>query len=316
MEQFLISANTVVPFFLIMAVGWGIVKIRLADDQFIDALNRLVFFIFLPVNLFGHLYRADLTTAFNPRLAAFCVIVTIAAFLITWLVAGRFIERSKLGTVVQAGYRGNYIIMATPMIALLMGEAALPKAVLMAPFFVSTYSTLAAILFISTAETKKQSPGKVILSILIGLLKTPIFLGVLAGLLINLSGLRLPVMAERSVDYMVAITIPAALLGIGGTLRWNKVRHHLKLAATAMVIKNVLMPLALILPAVFLGFRDLELAIIAIAALSPTAIVSYATAKNMGGDGDLAASCLVFSNATALFTIVPALTILRIFDLM
>ncbi|MCL2828566.1 MAG: AEC family transporter [Oscillospiraceae bacterium] len=316
MEHFLISANTVVPFFFVMALGWGVVKIRLVGDQVIDGLNRLVFFVFLPTNLFGHLYRADLTTAFDPKLVVYCVVATVVAFLITWLVAGRFIERAKLGTVVQAGYRGNYIIMATPMIALLMGEAALPKAVLMAPFFVSTYSTLAAILFISTAETNKQSPGKMIPSILLGLLKTPIFLGVMAGLLVNFSGLRLPVMMERSVDHMVAITIPAALLGIGGTLRWDKVRRHLKLAATAMIIKNVAMPLALIVPAVFFGFRELELAIVAIAALSPTAIVSYATAKNMGGDGDLAASCLVFSNATALFTIVPALTILRLLHLM
>jgi len=94
------------------------------------------------------------------------------------------------------------------------------------------------------------------------------------------------------------------------------VRRNWKLAVTATLTKNILFPIGFIVPAVLLGFRDVELAIIAIIGLSPTGSMSYATAVEMGGDGDAAASCVVLSNASAVFTIVPGLTILRVLGLL
>jgi len=316
MEQFIITANVVVPFFLLMGVGWSAVKFRIVDEGCIDGINRLVFFLFLPSNLFGHLYRAELTAAFHLRLVLYCLITILITFFTFWIVSSRFLDKPKLGALVQAGYRSNFVILATPMIVLLMGEAAAPQVVLMVPVFVITYSILAVLLFTVTVERGERSLGQMIPTVLLGVLKNPMIIGILAGLAVNISGLPLPVILEQGTVYMMHATTPVALLGIGGVLSIDKVRRNLKLAVVATLFKNVLMPVIMIVPAVFLGFRGVELAIIAVGSLSPTAVASYAMAKSMGGDGDLAASCLVLTNLMALFTIVLGLTTLGVLNLL
>jgi len=315
-EQFVISFNAVVPFFLVMALGWAALRLRFINDALVASLNRLVFFLFLPATLFLNIYRADIGAAFDLNLVIFFIVSVLLFYLLTWLIASRFLAREKLGAFVQAGYRSNYVILATAIIALLMGEEALPKTALMIPFLVSTYSILAAVAFVVNApQTEDTTRLKAIRNVLLGILKTPLIIAVLIGITVNLIGLPLPTFLTLSIGYVSDMATPAALFGIGGVLSLEKVRRHLKLAVAATLVKNILMPIALIIPAVLLGFRGIELAIIAMIALTPTALVSYATAESMGGDGDLAASCLVLSSATALFTIVPALTILRVLGL-
>ena len=137
-EQFIICFNAVVPFFLVMGLGWGALRLGFVNDTFVAVLNRLVFFCFLPATLFLHIYRADLSGVFDLGLVVFFIVSVLLFYLLIWFVGGRFLPREKLGAFVQAGYRSNYVILATAIIALLLGDEALPQAVLMIPFLVST----------------------------------------------------------------------------------------------------------------------------------------------------------------------------------
>ena len=312
MEQFIVSFTVVTPFFLVMGLGWAMRRIRLVNEGVIAGINKLVFFCFLPVTLFLNVYRADLGSAFDLRLVGFFIISTLLFFLLLWFVGGRFMDKSKLGAFVQAGYRSNYVILATAIIGLLMGEEARPKTTLMIPFLVLTFSVLAAVVFVVNSKEAQGAKGaKAIGAVLLGILKTPLILGVCAGIVANLINLPIPMFIGLSLSYVSDMATPAALFGIGGVLSLEKVRQNLKLAIIATLVKNVLMPVCLIIPAILLGFRGIDLAVIAMIALTPTALVSYATAVSMDGDGDLTTSCLVLSNATALFTIVPALAVLQ-----
>jgi len=133
------------------------------------------------------------------------------------------------------------------------------------------------------------------------------------GLLFNFSGLGLPVVVDHSLSNMATMAAPAGLLAIGGALSLEKVRRHLRFAIAATAVKNLIVPLVFIIPAILLGFRGVELAILAMIGLSPVSPVSYVTAVEMGGPeaGDLTAGCLVLSNAVGVFTIIPGLAALR-----
>ena len=314
MEHLHICFGAVAPFFLIMLLGWLAVRLKLVGDKFLVGINKLAFVYFFPAIIFMNMYQADLSAVFNPVLILYFLVGTILLYLLLWIIGSRFLDRPQLAAFVQAGYRSNYVVLATAIIAILL-EDAVAKAALMIPFVVSTYATLAAVIFILSGEKRNATVLGQVLYVVIQIIKTPIIIGALVGLFANLAGFSLPMVLDHSIRAMADVAAPAALLGIGGMLSIEKIRRHLPLAIIATVVKNVIAPIFFIVPAILLGFRGADLAIIAMIGLAPTALVSYATAVEMGGDGDVAASCLALSNGVAIITIVFGLTSLRTFGL-
>jgi len=316
-EQLLIVFNAVAPFFLIMGLGWFLCRIGLVGDPFFKGVNKMAFTCFFPALLFMNMYQADLATAFDLGLVVYFVVGILTIYILLWVVTARsgLLDKPRTAVFVQAGYRSNYLVLAVPIIGLLMGPEALPKTTLILPFLVALYNILAATLFVVAGLDTTVTGVQRLRRVLIGILKTPMIIAVIIGMVANLIDLRLPVVLDRSLASVAAVAPPAALLSIGGALTAACVRRNLRFAVTAATVKNVITPILFIVPAILLGFRGVELAIIALIGLTPVGTQTYTTAVEMGGDSDSAASCLILSNAAAMFTIVPGLTLLWVLGL-
>ncbi|MCL2568140.1 MAG: AEC family transporter [Oscillospiraceae bacterium] len=318
-EQFILVFNAVVPFFLIMGLGWFMRRRELVNDQFLAGLNRVAFVVLFPLMLFMNIYRADLAAAFNPALVGYFVIGLSMVYIFVWVIAARFIKnKQRLAAFVQVGYRSNYMVLATAIVTSLMGPESLPQAALMVPVVVFLQTALAATVFAVAGLSKEASGLERVKGVLVGVFKMPMIIGSLLGLAVNFSGFTLPVVVDRGFTSLANMAAPAALLGIGGVLNLEKVRRQLRFAIAGTAVKNLIVPAAVIIPAVFLGFSGVELAIIAMFGLAPVATASYVTALEMGGSeaGECTASTLVLSNVVSLFTIVPSLTILGVLGLL
>ena len=313
-QQLIVVFNAVAPFFLVMGVGWFVRRIGLVGDPFFGGLNKLAFFCFFPALLFMNMYRADLAAAFDPALVGYFVAGLGTIYLILWVIAARSLsDRQRVAAFVQAAYRSNYTVLAIAIVTSLMGPESLPQTALMMPVVIGFQTILAATLFVVTGLDTKVSSGERMKSVLVGILKMPMVVVAIVGLLFNFSGLGLPLVVDRSLSNVAAMAAPAGLIAIGGALSMEKVRRHLRFAIATTAVKNLVVPLVFIAPAILLGFRGVELAILAMVGLSPVASISYVTAVEMGGPeaGDLTAGCLVLSNAVGVFTIIPGLAILR-----
>ena len=73
MDSIILSLEAVAPIFILMSVGYFIKIIKLADKSQFDAMNRLVFKVFLPVLLFYNIYKTDSIDVFEPRYIIFTV---------------------------------------------------------------------------------------------------------------------------------------------------------------------------------------------------------------------------------------------------
>jgi len=313
LEQLVIVFNAVAPFFLIMGVGLFLCRIGLVGDPFFKGVNKMAFTCFFPALLFINMYRSDLAAAFDLALVVYFIVGVLILYILLWVTAAKsgLLSRQRLAVFVQAGYRGNYLVLAVPIIGLLMGPESLPRATLILPFLTAVYNALAATVFVVTGLDKTVTGAQRLKSVLVGIFKTPMIIAVIVGMIANLIDLRLPVVLDRSIESLAAVAPPAALLAIGGALSLDRVRRNLRFAIVTAAVKNVVTPILFIVPAVLLGFRGVDLAILAMVGLTPMGTQNYATAVEMGGDGDAAASCLVLSNAAAVFTVVPGLAILR-----
>ena len=107
------------------------------------------------------------------------------------------------------------------------------------------------------------------------------------------------------------LTLPLALLCIGGTLSLAALRASSGLAIGASLLKMVWLPLLATLGACALGFRDAELAILFLYFASPTAAASFVMARAAGGNAELAAAIIVITTLAAVFTTNLGLFVLR-----
>ena len=74
MENFLFAFNTVLPFLLYIAFGYGVRMSGLADEDFMKRLNKVIFQAFFPILMFNNLYSIPEGMTLNLRLVAVAII--------------------------------------------------------------------------------------------------------------------------------------------------------------------------------------------------------------------------------------------------
>ena len=74
MENFLFALNTVLPFLLYIAFGYGVRMAGLADEDFMKRLNKVIFQAFFPILMFNNLYSIPEGMTLNLRLVAVAII--------------------------------------------------------------------------------------------------------------------------------------------------------------------------------------------------------------------------------------------------
>lgn len=110
LDNLVISVKAVAPMFIVMAVGVLIRRKGIINEEEVKKVNRMIFVALFPALMFSNLYGKELSDAFNPRLAAFAVIMLAVAFNIR---LPHFAENT-VGMLADA---------ATPMALLILGAS-------------------------------------------------------------------------------------------------------------------------------------------------------------------------------------------------
>jgi predicted permease len=112
----------------------------------------------------------------------------------------------------------------------------------------------------------------------------------------------LPNWFETSAKYLAQMTLPLALICIGGTLSLAALRKSGKMALSSSLVKMIGLPLLATLGAWLWGFRGAELGILFLYFGSPTAAASYVMARAADGNHELAAAIIVITTLMAAIT--------------
>ena len=82
MENLIFSLNATMPIFLMMVLGYALHQIGWLDTDFASKLNKFVFLIPLPVNLFVQVSALGIREAWDTRFVVFCFVATLLSVLI------------------------------------------------------------------------------------------------------------------------------------------------------------------------------------------------------------------------------------------
>ena len=300
MENFLLSANAVVPMFLLMAAGYAAREAGILDRGDVFRFNRVAFRVFLPCLLFMNIYESDLHAAANPRLILFAVAGVLLVFFAAF-VGAKHLEpvENRRGVVAQGIFRSNFVIMGLPVAEALTGGENLGSVTLLIAVVVPLFNFL-AVFVLEYFRGGKLKPREVLLEIL----KNPLVVSSLLGILFQLLPFRLPGLVESAISSLGRIATPLQLFLLGAFFRFDGMRERLLPTMVVTGVKLFVTPGLLLSAAALLGFRGVEfIALIGVFA-TPTAVNSFTMVQQMHcGDEELAGNIVVATSAVSMFSL-------------
>ncbi|SFM25314.1 AEC family transporter [Marinobacter zhejiangensis] len=306
-QIFFHTLETTLPVFAMVFLGLGLRRVGWIDANFINTASSLVFKATLPTLVFLSIIRADLATALNLQLLTYYLVATIAGFGFCWLWATWRVPYRDRGVYIQGSFRGNCGIVGLALAASLYGDYGLSAGGILLGLVIITYNTLSVVALSAYQPGRSASLKDMSKDIL----KNPLILAVLAAIPVAWSGISLPGWVMTSGNYFASLTLPLALLCIGGTLSLKAIRSDQRAATSASLMKMVVLPALCTLGAWFAGFRGQELGLMMLFFASPTAAASFVMVKAFGGNDRLAANIIALTTLLASITVTLGIFVLR-----
>ncbi len=308
--------TTIFPVFAIALLGYVLTwtgVFRLGD---IAGLTRYVFNVALPVLLFDSMSRMELPETVRWSFLLAYYIPGIIVFAAGAAVGRRLFGQSRIASGVYAmgcSY-SNTVFLGLPVVAAAWGDAALLPLLLIIAVHSLIYFTLTtAVVEFGRRGIRAGSSGRrAMLSVLgrtaMGMLRNPIVVGLLAGVMYNYAGLTLPGMVQSVITPLRASALPAALFVTGAALRQYRPMGHMPEALTAIVLKLAVYPLLVWGVATVLFRLPAEwVAVAVVTAAMPTGINASVFAVKYDAAVAPVATAVLFGTALSLVSLTTLL---------
>lgn len=303
------SLQKVLPFFILIFLGIAIRRKGFLTKEFFQQTNKFVYRIALPISLFLKGSGINWDSASELSFLGVVFVFAVGSFLIIWLVSEViFKEKNLIGTIVQGAFRSNYILLGIPLLSEVAGEGLTKYATMVSAVTIPTYSILAIfILTIRGSSEKKVN----IWGVLKKIATNPLFVATIAGLIISLFRINIPIILFNTAQYIGNTATPLGLMAIGGMFNFQEAKSKIKPAIFSSIIKIIILPLGIVFVAYLIGFRKEMLFLFFIVFGSPVAVSSYSVATEMGGDKDLASNILIITTLFSSLTLSIVIYIMR-----
>lgn len=292
-----------------MVIGYAIANYTdLADKDLLKKANSLVFKVFLPCMLFKNIYQSNIREQMQGGLCFFAAGSLLLLFVLLCLIVPKVVKKeNQQGVVIQGIFRSNYVIFGVAVVENMYGSANTVTAAILSAVLVPMYNFL-AVIALSFFGGKRERDFK---KVLVGILKNPLIIASVLGIIASLLGFKLPKAADTTLNDLAKLATPIAFLILGGDFDFSKVRGNLKIAGGVVAVKMVILPLIFIPMVVAMGYRNSDLLAALLAYQTPVAVSSYIMAQQAGADEQLAGQLVVFSSAVSIFTLFVTIFILR-----
>lgn len=251
----------------IVAVGWLTAHVRLFDERGQRMLADLAFFVASPALLLVILSGMSTDAVFSaPLLVALLsalVVMSVAALV------GRFVWRQNPGEQIMVALCAGYVNsgnLGLPIALYVLGDLQYAAPILLMQLLL--FTPTAMMLLDADARTGRVDVGRRVL----GLVRNPITVGALAGLILSLTGATLPEVVFTPISLIGNMAVPGMLLAFGISLRLGQRPGEARDRITLLVgLKLVVQPLLAAGLGLLLGLRGQDLYAVVVMAALPTA---------------------------------------------
>lgn len=305
----LFSLQVTGPIALVVVLGMLFRRLEWINDAFIQGGSKLVFNVGLPSLLFLNIAGSDPSALAGGGILVFAVAFTAVWFVLLMLMAPWVApHRDERGVFIQGSFRGNMGIIGLAFCLNAFGQ----EAALLASVYLALLTLMYNILSVIALSrwSSRAVEGHPLVHAVRDILRNPLIIAILLASLIAWVGVPVPEWILDTGDYFARMTLPLALICVGGSLSWAGFVAAGRVTAWTSVIKLIVIPVSGVVIAYALGYEGMELGVFYLMSAAPTAAASYVMVRAMGGNANLAASIIATSTVLSLVTTSIGLVVL------
>jgi predicted permease len=305
--------NLALPFFGLIALGYGAGKIKDLPDLGLAWMNFFLIYISLPCLFYRVLAETPFEQLSNMRFIVGTTLATFIVFALTFA-AGLAIRRGRIdeaaivgvaGAYGNVGYMGPGIAVAT-----LGPEAIAPVALIVC--FDSTLSFILVPLLMAVAGRDKKSFAATAFDIFKQIVFHPFLIACALGILSAAIRFHPPVAVDRLMQFLQNAAAPCALFVLGVTVALRPVEKMPWEVPPAIVSKLVLHPIVVLLVLSAIGgVSPVWLATAVLLAALPTALNVFIMARQYDTWVAQASSTVLFSTAASVITLTTVMWLVQ-----
>lgn len=294
------------PVFALVFCGFAGTALRLLPDKAVDGINAFVFWFALPAMLFRVVALRPVAEIFEPRfILGYVCAGLLVFFIVAWSASAGAFDRSKAfaaqGTIwALSSTHGNVGYLGIALVAELNREwLPIVALTIMCDIFVLITLSIAVL----ELETRRDPSSNIAKTVGLGLIKSPLVVSLLAGLLFSLAQFKLPSVMENFTRLLANAAGPCALFAIGASLGGQRMRVDqpaLMISAVKLIIHPLVAAFYL-----FIVFKvePVMAAVGVVCAALPTASNTFIIAQRYRLDTGALTTAILFSTFAAVLTV-------------
>ncbi|WP_309935306.1 AEC family transporter [Variovorax paradoxus] len=298
-------AQLLFPDFSLIAIGWLLCRYSALDRRVWDQVESLVYYFLFPVLLFHSIVRSPLDFAATSSLLTAGVGIGLSGIAMAYAlphVPGlrSHIDRRDHAASAQIGFRFNSFICLALAERLAGAQGLLLIAVLIGvcvPMF-----NIAAVW--PMARHAQSGFAR-------QLVRNPLIVATLAGLLANVLGFTVPNWATPTLARIGAASLALGLLAAGAGMQFASLGRGKVLAVSVLSIRHLLLPLVAWGLSLALRLDATQAAVLMAFSAVPTASSAYVLAARMGYNGPYVAGLVTLSTLLGVASLPFALALPR-----
>jgi len=261
---------------IVIGLGFLLAQLKILDATAQGVLTRVAFYVASPALMITVLGGTDIHRLFSANLIASLGSVAVVAT--TAVLLARLLWKREAGDTVIAAFSAAYVNasnLGLPIAAYALGDAALVAPMLLAQLVILQPTGLAVLDAITYVPAPGTSERRLLLIRLSQPFRNPLAVGSLIGLLLALTGIKLPVIINAPLTLVGGIAVPSMLLAYGISLRLGPLpgagEPRIQIATLA-TLKLVVQPaVAYLIGAYVVGLTSHDLLAVSVIAALPTA---------------------------------------------
>ncbi len=298
-------AQLLFPDFSLILCGYLVCRYTALNRPVWDQVEILVYYFLFPVLLFHSIVRSPLdlgaaSSLIGAGLSMGIIGIALAYALphLPWIC--RHIDTRLHAASTQVAFRFNSFI-GLALAERLAGPQGLLLLAVLIGFCVPLFNVGAVW---PMARHAQRSVGR-------ELLRNPLIIATVSGLIANVLGLRIPAWADPTLSRIGAASLALGLMAAGAGLRFSSLGKGKVLAVAVLAIKHLLLPLIALGLSLAFGLSPVQTTILLAFSALPTASSCYVLAARMGYDGAYVAGLVTLSTLLGVASLSFALGVLR-----
>ena len=297
----MIVLNALFPVFALLFLGGFLKKFRLTNDTFLKTSDKLVYFIFFPLMLFWKIGGAHPGGGIDWPLC----MATLTAIGMMYIISATYIRlavsRFEAGSFSQSCYRFNtYIGMA--IILNVLGEEGVRHFGIMVGFAIPFINVLAVSTLIWHSGKRFSTKARVRMTAR-AVVSNPLILACVAGIVYSRFSGTFLVFIDNAFRLAASVTLPLALISIGGAMTFETLKDHLKLSLVAALLKLLIFPSVGYFCLTYYGVSGIPFKVGMIFFALPTSTAIYVLSAQLNSSTELASATIVLSTVLSFISL-------------